>query len=166
MASATRLFRHWLASFRPASKVVSPADSARIESEVAAAEQRHAGEIRVVVEASLPFGPLVRGVDARTRALQLFASLGVWDTGANNGVLVYLLLADRAVEFVADRGIAARIPEGDWASLCRDVEALCARGEVAEGCCTAVRGVADQLERHFPRGGNAHNELPNQPILI
>ena len=166
MVSFGRIFRHWRSSFRPASQLVSPADSTRIESEVAAAEQRHAGEIRVVVEAALPFGLLVRDVGARTRALQLFASLGVWDTDANNGVLVYLLLGDRAVEFIADRGIATRIADGDWASLCRDVEALCAKGEVAEGCCTAVRGVAAQLERHFPRGANPRNELPNQPILI
>jgi len=166
MASIARIYRHWLASFHPASRLVPPADSARIEAAVAAAEQRHAGEIRVVVEAALPFALLARNVDARTRALQLFATLGVWDTESNNGVLVYLQLADRAVEFIADRGIAARIPEGDWASLCRDVEALCAKGEVAEGCCAAVRGVAAQLERHFPRGGNPRNELPNQPILL
>ena len=166
MASIARIYRHWLASFHPASRLVPPADSARIEAAVAAAEQRHAGEIRVVVEAALPFGLLLRGVDARTRALQLFASLGIWDTESNNGVLVYLLLGDRAVEFVADRGIAARIPDGDWASLCREVESLCAQGEVAEGCCVAVRGVSAQLERHFPRGGNSRNELPNQPILI
>jgi uncharacterized membrane protein len=166
MSMVARIARHWLASHKPASQLVPPAQSTRIESEVAATEQRHAGEIRVVVEAALPFGLLLRGVHARTRALQLFATLGVWDTDANNGVLIYLLLGDRAVEFIADRGIAARIPEGDWASLCRDVEALCAKGEVAEACCAAVRGVAAQLERHFPRGGNARNELPNQPILL
>jgi len=166
MATMARIYRHWLASFRPSSQLVTPADSTRIESEVATAEQRHAGEIRVVVEAALPFALLARNVDARTRALQLFATLGVWDTESNNGVLVYLLLGDRAVEFIADRGIATRIADGDWASLCRDVEALCAKGEVAEGCCTAVRGVAAQLERHFPRGANPRNELPNQPILI
>jgi len=162
----TRLVQHALAALRPTHRRLTPADRQRVEQAVAAAEQRHAGEIRVVVEASLHFAQLWHRVTPRQRALQLFAQLGVWDTAANNGVLVYVLLADRAVEFVADRAIAARIPEGDWLSLCRDVEAACGRGELAEGCCVAVRGVATQLERHFPRGSNSSNELPNQPILL
>jgi uncharacterized membrane protein len=162
----TRILRHAFAALRPARRRLGVADRQRIEEAVAAAEQRHAGEIRVVVEVALHAGQLWQRVGPRQRALQLFAHLGVWDTERNNGVLVYVLLADRAVEFVADRAIAARIPEGDWLSLCRDVEAACGRGELAEGCCVAVRGVAAQLERHFPRGSNSSNELPNQPILL
>jgi uncharacterized membrane protein len=161
-----RLLQHWLAALRPTHRRLAQPERTRIEQAVADAEQRHAGEIRVVIEAALPFGQIWHGVAARARALQLFAQLGVWDTAANNGVLVYLLLADRAVEFVADRAIAAHIPDSEWASLCRDVEARCARGELAEGCCVAVAGVAAQLERHFPRGSNPANELPNQPILL
>jgi uncharacterized membrane protein len=161
-----RLLRHWLAALRPTHRRLTQPERSRVEQAVADAERRHAGEIRVVIEAALPFGQLWHGVAARARALQLFAQLGVWDTAANNGVLVYLLLADRAVEFVADRAIAAHIPDSEWASLCRDVEARCARGELAEGCCVAVAGVAAQLERHFPRGSNPANELPNQPILL
>lgn len=161
-----RLLRHWLAALHPTRRRLTEAERDRIEAAVTEAERRHAGEIRVVVEAALHFGQIWHGLGSRARALQLFAQLGVWDTEANNGVLVYLLLADRAVEFVADRAIAARIPEPDWASLCRDVEARCASGELAEGCCVAVAGVAAQLERHFPRGSNPANELPNQPILL
>jgi uncharacterized membrane protein len=162
----TRLLRHGFAALRSSQRRLGVADRQRIEEAVAAAEQRHAGEIRVVVEVALHFGQLWHRMTPRQRALQLFSQLGVWDTAANNGVLVYVLLADRAVEFVADRAIAERIPEGDWLSLCRDVEAACGRGELAEGCCVAVRGVASQLERHFPRGSNRANELPNQPILL
>jgi uncharacterized membrane protein len=161
-----RVLRHWWAALRPARRRLTEEECHRIEAVVADAERRHAGEIRVVVEAALHFGQLLAGFTARKRALQLFAGLGVWDTADNNGVLVYLLLADRAVEFVADRAIAARVGAGDWASLCRDVEAQCARGELAEACCVAVTGVGAQLERHFPRGSNPANELPNQPILL
>ena len=90
----------------------------------------------------------------------------MWDTEANNGVLIYVLMADRALEVVADRGIAALIPAAEWQSLCDEVQEYFRRGDYETGAVTAVRGVAARLARHFPAAGPHRNELPNQPILL
>lgn len=161
-----RLFRHWLAHLRPARVLLPEPALAQIEAEVRAAELTHEGEIRVAVETSLSLAQLWRDLSARERALQVFASLGVWDTKHNNGVLIYVLLADRAVEIVADRAIAAHIPAGEWATLCAEVAERFRQGDAASGCCLAVRSVAQRLAHHFPAAGGDGNELPNQPVLL
>ena len=161
-----RIWRHWLASFHPARRLLPPAALAKIESEIQTAEATHAGEIRVAVETALSLRELWHRVSARARAHQVFAQLGVWDTAHNNGVLIYVLLADRRVEIVADRAIAARVPEAEWAVLCAEVAERFKRGEAEAGCCLAVRSVAARMARFFPSSGGHANELPNQPVLL
>lgn len=161
-----RLWRHWRAQLRPARRLLSAAALAQIEGEIHAAEATHAGEIRIVVETSLSFPQLCGALSSRTRALQLFATLGMWDTVHNNGVLIYVLLADRAVEIVADRAIAAHVPAAEWAAVCAEVSERFRQGDAASACCVAVRSVAQRLARHFPAAGGDGNELPNQPVLL
>jgi len=96
----------------------------------------------------------------------VFANLGVWDTAHNNGVLIYVLLADQAVEIIADRAIAAHIPASEWAALCTEAAERFRQGDAAAGCCVAIRGVAQRLARHFPASGGDGDELPNQPVLL
>ncbi len=163
---AGRLARHWLQGLRPARKLLPAASLTQIETEIQQAERTHAGEIRVAVETALSFGFLWRRVRARERALQLFASLGVWDTEHNNGVLIYVLLADRAIEIVADRGIASHIPLPEWQALCDEVSERFRQGDLTAGCCVAVRSVGLRLARFFPASDGEVNELPNQPILL
>jgi uncharacterized membrane protein len=163
---ARRIARHWLQGLRPGRRLLPAAALAQIESEIKAAENTHAGEIRVVVETALSFGPLWHKIGARERALQLFASLGVWDTRHNNGVLIYVLLADRAIEIVADRGIAAHIPPGEWQGLCNEVSERFRQGDLTAGCCVAVQSVGRRLARFFPASDGDGNELPNQPVLL
>ena len=161
-----RLWRHlWTALF-PVRAAMSPAVRAAITQEIAVAEGRHAGEIRFAIEQALSVSKLFRGVTARQRALAMFAQLGVWDTENNNGVLIYVLLADHCVELVADRGIAARVPEAEWRLLCGEVEALFRREDYLDASQAAVRGVARCLAQHFPAAGPDRDELPNQPILL
>lgn len=136
-----------------------------IEAAITAAEARHGGEIRFVVETSLEFGALWAGVTPRERALQVFGELGVWDTEHNNGVLIYVLMAEHDVEIIADRGIAARVSAESWESLCRDMEQAFARGQFREGAVTGVEGVARLLSEHFPESAADRNEQPNLPIL-
>jgi len=164
--SFARAWRHALGALRPAKRLLQVDAMDRIEAEVVRAEATHAGEIRVVIETTLTVGQLWQGLAPRARALQVFSALGVWDTAGNNGVLIYLLLADRSVEIIADRAIAALVPESDWLALCRDIEQRCRGGEITEACCQAVRGVAAVMSRHFPATGGDGNELPNQPILL
>jgi hypothetical protein len=161
-----RLVRHWLAHLKPARARLPEPALAQIEAEVRAAELTHEGEIRVAVETSLSFVQLWQALGARERALQVFAALGIWDTAHNNGVLIYVLLADRAVEIIADRAIAAHVPATEWAALCTEVAERFRKGEPAAGCCFAVRSVGQRLARHFPAAGGDGNELPNQPVLL
>ena len=137
-----------------------------IEQAVAAAEGGQGGEIRFAVEAALDAEQLFRGVTPRQRALAAFSSLGVWDTEHNNGTLIYVLLADRSVEIVADRGVASRVSEAEWRAVCSAVEARYRAGEFRDGSVQAVEQVAALLARHFPGPGRGSNELPNQPALL
>ena len=161
-----RIWRHWLTSLRPAGKLLPAVSLAQIEGEIQAAELTHVGEIRVAVETSLSLPQLWRRLSARERALQVFATLGVWDTAHNNGVLIYVLVADRAIEIVADRAIAGHVPAAEWSALCAEVAERFRQGDPAAGCCVAVRSVARRLARYFPAAGSGGNELPNQPVLL
>lgn len=129
-----------------------------------AAEARRAGEIRFAIEHSLPFRRLWRGVTPRQRALEVFAQLGVWDTRDNNGVLVYVLLADRDVEIVADRGLSG-VPHAEWEHCCRVMEAHFGEGRYREGALAGIEAVAQVLARH-PGGPDAGNELPDRPAVL
>lgn len=162
-----RWLRH-LFSFMAHTRVLFPPPLlSQIESDIAAAEARHAGQIRFVIETSLPFLALWHGVTPRERALQLFAQLHIWDTQANNGVLIYVLRADRAVEIIADRGINVAVKGAEWDLICREVERQFRAGQYALGSRAAIDGVARLLGRHFPAGPSvAGDELPNQPILL
>lgn len=161
-----RYVMHWWLGLRGASRAFPPAVRDSIAREIAAAEREHQGEIRFAVQSALGFLPLWRGVTPHQCAMRAFAALGVWDTAENNGVLIYVLLADHAVEIVADRGIAALVPGGEWQSLCNEVQERFRAGDFEGGAVVAVRGVAARLSRHFPASGARPNELSDQPILL
>jgi uncharacterized membrane protein len=167
MSKLRRIVRHLFASRMRTRALFSAAVLAQIQAACAAAEAEHVGEIRFAIETALPLAALWHGVSPRARALQLFAQLHIWDTHHNNGVLIYVLRADRAVEIIADRGISARVTDAEWAAVCRQVEAHYRAGRYVEGSLAAVAGVARLLVQHFPAGvaGQAQ-ELPNQPILL
>jgi uncharacterized membrane protein len=161
-----RVLRHlltplWLLRRRYSASVLS-----RIEGRIAEFERMHAGELRLVVEHALEAGDLLAGITPRERALELFGLLRVWDTEHNNGVLVYILHADHAVEIVADRGLARCIEQKEWDSLCRQVETDFRAGLHEKGAFTAIEGAAHLLARHFPSRSGDVNELPDQPLLL
>jgi uncharacterized membrane protein len=166
MKSIQRLFRHLFCTATRTRVLFSAAVLAQIEAAIGAAEAQHSGEIRFVVETALPLPALWHRLTPRARALQVFAHLRIWDTHHNNGVLIYVLRADRAVEILADRGISARVSEAEWQAVCRKVEQQYRAGRYAEGSIAAINGVARLLGEHFPAGGSGTNELPNQPVLL
>lgn len=138
-----------------------------IQHAVADGEKRHSGQVMFAVEGALPLHDLVRGRSARARAREVFAHLRVWDTKHNSGVLIYVLLADHAIEILADRGIAAKVDEGEWKSICTQMQQRFAAGEFERGAVDGVRAVADILAKHFPADGSAKtNELPDRPVLL
>ena len=136
---------------------------------IASAEQRSSGEIRLAVETALPLRDLWSGKSPMDRAAEVFAQLRVWDTELRNGVLIYVLMADRDVEIVADRGAAARISLPEWESVCRLIEGHFQAGRFKEGAVAGVDEVGRLLEREFsarPAGKPDRDELPNQPTLL
>jgi len=137
-----------------------------IQHEIAAQEMRHRGQLVFVVEAELTSGQLWREVSSRERAREVFASHGVWNTEENSGVLIYVLLADRRVEIVADRGIEAKVGRGEWESICRMMERHFREGDYRGGAIAGVRAVSELLVRHFPGHAARGNELPDRPQLI
>lgn len=139
---------------------------ARIEQAIAQSEMRHGGQIRFVVEHALDAGSLLRGVSARERALEVFSALKVWDTEHNNGVLIFLLLADHDVEIVADRGIHARVGAPAWESICREMEAAFRDGQFELGVIRGIGRVSSLLEAHFPPTRQGANELPDRPVVL
>jgi uncharacterized membrane protein len=139
---------------------------ARIEAKIREVERLHAGEIRFAVETALELPDLWRGLTPRQRALEVFGLLGIWDTAANNGVLVYLLMADRDVEIVADRGIAGRVPQAEWDAAARAMEDKFRAGRYAEGAVAGIGAIGDMLARHFPGGRGDRDEQPDEIVLM
>ncbi len=161
-----RFWRHVAMSPARARRAFPPAVLDAIGREVAAREKRHRGQVVFVVEAELASADLLRGLAPRERAREVFAAHGVWNTEENTGVLIYVLLADRQVEVVADRGVSARVPPTEWRALCAAMERRFAAGAFEAGALEGVRAVADLLERHFPAAAPGRNELPDRPALI
>jgi uncharacterized membrane protein len=161
-----RLIRH-LAATRWHTRALFPRDVRDdIQRAIAECEERHGGEIRFVVETSFDIPELWHDLSARQRALQLFGQLGVWDTEHNNGVLLYVLVADRVVEIIADRGIAARVAPTEWAAVCRQMEHHYREGRFREGSVVGILGVGAILGRHFPGRTPGEGAVPSQPVLL
>jgi len=162
-----RLVKHRLYDEGDARRLLGKDALARIEARVAASEKRHSGEIRVVVEAGLPVSYLRAKATPRDRAIKLFGKLGVWDTERNNGVLIYLLIAERAIEIVADRGVNRVVSAAEWAEIAASMQSAFQAGDFEAGLLRAVDAVDALLVRHFAaRPGDVDvNELPDAPLL-
>ncbi len=134
---------------------------------IACGEREHLGELRVAVEPRLHLSAVLAGVDATTRARQVFGQLGVWDTEHNSGVLLYVLLAERRIEIIVDRGVAKRIEQAHWDALCANLRAAYARGQWREGTLAAIAAAHSLLRGAFPADGSQNlEELPDRPILL
>ena len=161
-----RLLRH---VFALSARHLFPEDSLqRIADAIAAGELRHRGEILFAVESELPALMVLRGVQARTCAEAAFARLRVWDTEANNGVLIYLLLADHRIETVADRGLAGKVSAEQWRGVCVLMEERMQAGEPEQAVVRGIEAVSDLLAQHFPQvdGMPDSDELPNRPLIL
>jgi uncharacterized membrane protein len=161
-----RFLRHLTTGPRRVRKCFPDSALNAIEAAIGEGETRHAGEIRFSVEAALdPFDAL-RGHPPRARAIEVFSELHVWDTAQRTGVLIYLLLADRDIEIVADRGIAARVAQEEWEAICLAMEAELRAGRYEAGALAGVHAVSDLLARHFPPSDRNPDEQPNRPVVL
>ncbi|MGZ8293642.1 MAG: TPM domain-containing protein [Telluria sp.] len=162
-----RAMRHW----RTTAAVGREAFPAESLSDLGAAitdgEQGHRGELRLIVENSMPFDAIWNDMSNRQRALGLFAEFGVWDTEDNCGVLIYVNLAEHKVEIVCDRNIGRRIDAPTWQAVCRTMTAGFARGDFHDSTLVAIRRVNELLRQHFPATGERNdNELPDHPVVL
>lgn len=161
-----RFLRHLMMPHWRVARAFPAATLLRVEQAIAQSESRQGGQIRFAVEHALDAISLRRGLNARERALQVFSMLNVWDTEHNNGVLIYLLLADRDVEIVADRGIHVRAGAPAWEAICRWMESELRAGRYEQAVCGGIERVSGVLESHFPRDAQGANELPDRPVVL
>ncbi|WPB56751.1 TPM domain-containing protein [Xylophilus sp. GOD-11R] len=164
-----RIVRHRWRDERDIRKSIPPELVAQLQRQVAASERHHTGQIRVCIEAGLPTSYLWRDATPRERALTLFGKLRVWDTEENNGVLVYLLLSEHAIEIVADRGLNRHVGPGQWQHLVAHMGDAFGAGRYQDGLTQALDDVTTLLATHFPTrdDGTQHpNELPDAPVLL
>ncbi len=162
-----RILKHRWHDESDVERALSQAALDRVGARVAASELGHSGEIRVCIEAGLPLSYLWRDAPPRERALAMFGKLRVWDTEQNNGVLIYLLLAERSIEIVADRGLSRFVPHAHWQQMTQGMSAAFQAGRFEEGLGEAIDAVHDLLLQHFPLAGGVANpnELPDQPYV-
>ena len=161
-----RLWRHIATDEGDARRTFSEAALDRIERAIVTGEGTHRGQVCVAVEPALPLARVMRGVSPRERSVEVFGLLRIWDTEENNGVLVYLLLADHDVEIVADRAIHARVGEAAWEAICRRMESAFREGRFVEGLEAGVREISVLLAEHFPGDAGNPNEIPNRPVVL
>ena len=161
-----RIVKHLLVTDGQVGRAFPRSSLNKIEQAIKASETAHVGEIRFAVEGALDGAPLFKGQSARDRAIDLFSQLRVWDTQHNTGVLIYLLLADRAVEIVADRGIDAKVDAQEWSKVCHQMEAAFRQSNFEGGVVSGVQAVTQHLVEHFPAQGRDGNELPDTPVVL
>jgi len=161
-----RIGRHLLKHHWRVRRLFPPPVLDRIERAIKAGEATHSGQVRFVVEGALDGAPLFRNQPTRERALDVFSHLRIWDTAHNNGVLIYLLLADRDVEIVADRGIDAKVDTTVWEAICHQMETDFHAGNFEHGVIRGIEEVSRELAKHFPPHGRGSNELPDKPVVM
>ena len=167
MNKLLRLLKHRSLDERDALRALGRGGLERLEARVAASERQHSGEIRICVEAGLPLSYLWRGASARERAVAMFGKLRVWDTEHNNGVLIYLLLAEHRIDIVADRGLNRHVDAVQWQQIMSAMRNAFRAGEFEAGLNDAVSAVDALLAQYFPLGAGQlnPNELPDAPHL-
>lgn len=137
-----------------------------IERAIQASELQHNAEFRFAIEAALDAPMLLRGCSPRERAMEVFSNLRIWDTAANNGVLIYLLLSEHAIEIVADRGYNDKVSTRQWQDICDTMRELFQGGHYREGALRGIKMITAVVSRHFPPDPSDRNELPNRPVLM
>jgi uncharacterized membrane protein len=160
-----RVARHLFILPGAVKRAFPPPTMAAIEQAIATSEREHSGEVRFAAEAALDVPALFADQSARERAIDVFSQLRIWDTTQNNGVLIYLLLADRDIEIVADRGLNA-VNSQEWEAICQAMEGKLRKGDYEQAVVQGVQAVSRLLARHFPPRASDRNELADKPVIV
>ncbi|MEC5162902.1 putative membrane protein [Janthinobacterium sp. CG_23.3] len=166
IARCRRALTHLRSTAADGRRAFPQATLTAIEDAIAKGELAHTAEVRLIVETSLNPGEVFSGISNRERALALFAQYGVWDTEDNCGVLIYINLAERKVDIVADRNVGRRLGPAEWQAICQTMTRGYASGAFHDSTLQALATLNDLLAQHFPANGARPNQLPNQAIII
>ena len=166
MMHIKRIARHLVMTHWQVNRAFPHRTLLAIERAIKVSEAAHLGEIRFIVEGALDSTPLLNGQSARERAIDMFSQLRIWDTEHNNGVLIYLLLSDRDVEIIADRGIHAKAGSRGWEQICRSMEMAFRQSNFEGGAISGIQEVAQHLINHYPAVRSHRNELPDKPMIL
>jgi uncharacterized membrane protein len=161
-----RFFKHIFSSGFKTHLLFPRKSLGRITEAVVNSEKKHRGEIRVCIESYLSPMQILRKISGRDRALDVFSQLRVWDTEENNGVLIYILIADHDIEILADRGVLRNAPENFWDEICGKIEVKFHEKKFEEGIIQAIDHISKLLQEKYPKNGHDDNELPDRPYLI
>ncbi|MFM0415932.1 TPM domain-containing protein [Paraburkholderia aromaticivorans] len=161
-----RIVRHLFTTHGKVNTAFPRSTLIAIEKAIKACDAEHVGEVCFAIEGALHSTALFNGQSARDRAVEVFSQLRVWDTEYNNGVLIYVLLADRGVEIVADRGVHAKVGSQEWQAICHTMEEAFRQGEYRDGAISGIQATAQLLKRHFPAHRDSTNELPDTPAIL
>lgn len=162
-----RIFRHLMTGQSTVKRAFPPATLTVIEQAIAQSETTHAGEIVFAVEASLDLSRLIKNQSVRDRAIDVFSLLRVWDTEYNNGMLIYVLLADHNIEIVADRGIHTKVDQATWEIICHTMKNAFSHKQFEQGVLAGIEQLTQILQEHFPADTNKKgNTLPDKPVVL
>jgi uncharacterized membrane protein len=159
-----RMLRHFMVPTWYARRIFPKTVLDAITEQIKLCESTHGGEIRVAIEAELSVSALLKNQSPRERAAEVFANLHIWDTDQRNGVLIYVCLADRAIEIIADRGLNGKVTGDEWQTICQSLQKLCAQGQYKLALCSAVHDASVLLAKYFPNVDR--NELPDSPVIL
>lgn len=162
----SRFLKHFFSSRFLVKKYFPKEAMEEITNAIAASEKNHDAEIVFAIEPGISPIAALRGYSARRRAIDVFSELRVWDTESNNGVMIYLLLADRDIEIIADRGVNSLAGDAYWEEICQKMERSFREGEFVEGVLDGIQTISKLLEKHYPKSKGNPNELPNEPVVI
>lgn len=163
-----RLLRHLTTTTASARRVFPAATLTALQAEIGAGEARHRAQLRLIIEPKLRWAPLRDKVSSRGRAHALFSQYRIWDTEENVGVLLYINLADRAVEIVTDRAVGRAIERRQWEAACVAMTQGFAQGSFHDSAIAGVVEINRLLAAEFPRGGDTlrGNELSDRPVIL
>ena len=161
-----RIIKHLLAPRWVVDRKFPPSTLQAIEKAIGESEQAHDGELRFAVEGGLKLWLLLHGRTPRARAIEIFSQLRVWDTEHNSGVLIYVQVADRRIEIVADRGINAKVEQQQWDAISSAMKSAFQAQRYEAGAIEGIREITALLAQHFPPAGTNPDELPNAPVLL
>lgn len=166
MNTLTRLLRHACSTAAAGRRAFPTASLQAIQAAIAAGETQHRAEVRLIVEPALAMRALLGGLGARARARELFSLYRIWDTEENCGVLIYINLADRKVEIVADRGVGRTLAAPDWKAVCLTMTEGFAQGKFHDSALAGLAQLNRLLQTHFPADGSHSNQLSNKPLVL